>query len=209
MGQRSQIYVRYPIKEKKNGETVEISKGLIANYYQWNYGERMISRARAGINMLLSVLKYSDWYFKVYKEKIRRYFDVNFDMRDIVMSDDILKEWSEDTWDCGFADFVFFGQDNNDGKLLLDVTDDGIKYAFLDDRCSLEHIMNAREYMDWQQHYDYEHKWDEKPTEYFDADTVQTCLDNITEIMNNATLMTREEVEDFIHYDYEESKLKF
>lgn len=34
MGQRSQIYIRY-----ENGE----KKGLIANYYSWNYGEKMIS----------------------------------------------------------------------------------------------------------------------------------------------------------------------
>ena len=35
MGQRSQIYVRY------NGDII------VANYYQWNYAERMISRTRS------------------------------------------------------------------------------------------------------------------------------------------------------------------
>ena len=37
MGQRSQIYVRYQ-KDDANY--------LVARYYQWNYGERMISRCR-------------------------------------------------------------------------------------------------------------------------------------------------------------------
>lgn len=45
MGQRSQIYVRY---NKKDMNGVNCKK-LIANYYQWNYGERMISRATGGV----------------------------------------------------------------------------------------------------------------------------------------------------------------
>lgn len=40
MGQRSQIYIRF------NDNRMESGKGLIALYYQWNYGERMVSRAR-------------------------------------------------------------------------------------------------------------------------------------------------------------------
>ena len=40
MGQRSQIYLRH------NGDLV------FANYYQWNYGERMVSRARWGIGYI-------------------------------------------------------------------------------------------------------------------------------------------------------------
>ena len=46
MGQRSQIYVRF---NKENGQS-----GLIANYYGWNFGERMISRARACLKNILS-----------------------------------------------------------------------------------------------------------------------------------------------------------
>ena len=38
MGQRSQIYVRYT---NEKGEHF-----LTARYFGWNYGERMISRAR-------------------------------------------------------------------------------------------------------------------------------------------------------------------
>ena len=38
MGQRSQIYVIY--KDNQNRDCIS------ATYFQWNYGERMISRAR-------------------------------------------------------------------------------------------------------------------------------------------------------------------
>ena len=40
MGMRSQIYVKYN------------DRLIIANYYGWNYGERMISRARYGMEYL-------------------------------------------------------------------------------------------------------------------------------------------------------------
>ena len=46
MGQRSQIYIRY------NG------KLIVANYYQWNYGERMISRCRSILERLDGMLGY-------------------------------------------------------------------------------------------------------------------------------------------------------
>ena len=44
MGQRSQIYIR--IKDEDGNTT------LFAKYFQWNFGERMISRARYGIEYI-------------------------------------------------------------------------------------------------------------------------------------------------------------
>ena len=44
IGQRSQIYIR--LKDRNN------NKYLFAKYYGWNYGERMISRARYGIDYI-------------------------------------------------------------------------------------------------------------------------------------------------------------
>ena len=52
MGQKSQIYVRFD-KEL-----------VVANYYRWNYGERMISRARYGIEYIKDcLLEYKNWIF--------------------------------------------------------------------------------------------------------------------------------------------------
>ena len=44
MGQRSQIFVRY--------QETDGTRKLVARYYGWNYGERMISRARHTIEWL-------------------------------------------------------------------------------------------------------------------------------------------------------------
>ena len=51
MGQRSQIYIR--IWDKDND-----TPKLYAKYYGWNFGERMISRARHGIEYIKSYMEY-------------------------------------------------------------------------------------------------------------------------------------------------------
>lgn len=188
MGQRSQIYVRYQ-KDDTNY--------LVARYYQWNYGERMISRCRHTLEWIKEYLRY-DWYLTTETETLKRYLDVNFDMKSIVIGSDIVKEWEE--WDykeeTTFNDFVFLQQDNNDGKLFIDIKDGVIKYAFVDTECHTEHIMNARQYMDW----DYE---DWRCSEYIDDDAKKTCEDNLKVIAEIAELMTEQELEEFITADYE------
>ena len=63
MGQRSQIFVRY----EENGQ-----KKMIARYYQWNYGGRMISRARYGIEWLKDMYKYTpEFERKLYRMHLK------------------------------------------------------------------------------------------------------------------------------------------
>lgn len=188
MGQRSQIYVRYN------------KKLAITNYYQWNYGERMISRARYGIEYIKeNYLKYKDWIFNDVSclKRLSRIFDVNFDMKDVEISQDIIEEWKEQFSEYSFNDFVFKSQDNNDGKLFVDISETGIiKYAFLDYECNTEHIMSASQYMDWNSK-----EW--KQSEYIDNEQKMLCEKNLKKIDKMAILMTKEEIEDFINYDYE------
>lgn len=191
MGQRSQIYVRYNKGDNK--------KGLIANYYGWNYGERMISRARHGIEYILDIVKKGyTWYFtdNFNITKISRIFDVNFDMQDVAISSDIIKEWKDDFSDEDFTEFVFKLQDNNDGKLIVDVCEDTVKYAFLDRNASSDNIMDGEAYMCWNDC----NEWRE--SEYLSKKDVRTCENNIKFLTKNVKLMTKEEVEEFINYDY-------
>ena len=182
MGQRSQIYVRFDNDGKKD---------LVANYYQWCYGERMISRARHTFDWLEANKR-----FLSFKQKeIARYLDVNFDMGDVVISCDIIDEWKKWFIDDDFNDHVFICQDNNDGKLFIDVTDDGIKYCFTDHNC--ERPMDCDEYMI----YDLSPEWD-VPREYLDEDDIKACKENMEFLRTNAKLMTQEELDDFVHYDY-------
>lgn len=202
MGQRSQIYVRFPMTE--NGKT---GHGLIANYYQWNYGERMISRCRYALEYIkdCNITGYIDWYFSQgkYYEQFRRYLDVNFDMKDVVVSDNIIEDYKQYGYECvnevdmtlesRFNDYVFDGQDNNDGKLLIDISESGVKYAFLREQANETDLMGAEEYMEW----DCGVRW--KKTGGFD---IETCVKNIEEISKLACLMTEEEVKDFLNCEY-------
>ena len=186
MGQRSQIFVRY----EENGQ-----KKMIARYYQWNYGERMISRARYGIEWLKKMYKYS---FEI-ERKLYRILNVNFDMIDYAISSDIIKEFVDDDWEnSGYIlnNFMFYQQDNNDGKLFIDVLSDGtIKYAFLD--YDNKRIMSGTEYMKW----DRGKGW-KNPTEYFDQEDIVICIKNIKEINKMAKKMTADEVKEFMEMDY-------
>lgn len=186
MGQRSQIFVRY----EENGQ-----KKMIARYYQWNYGGRMISRARYGIEWLKDMYKYTPEF----ERKLYRILDTNFDMIDCVISSDIIKEFIDDYWENdGYTlnNFMFYQQDNNDGKLFIDVLSDGtIKYAFLD--YNNKKIMSGTEYMKWNRGKDWKN-----PTEYFDQEDVDICIKNIKEINKMATKMTADEVKEFMEMDY-------
>jgi hypothetical protein len=192
MGQRSQIYIRHE------------NKLVVANYYQWNYGERMISRARGIIEWIKEHSEFSFiWEDKRYMTKLSRICDTNFDMRDVVISCDIIKEWQEEFPQESFNDCVFKYQDNNDGQLFIDVkSDSSIKYA-LSYNPDYTKILNCENYLiedlreDWQ-----------TPTEYLTQEDIDTCKKNIEYISANAELMTAEELYNFVNYDYQ-SKVEF
>lgn len=195
MGQRSQIYVRYN------------KKLILARYYQWNYSERMISRARYGIEYLKDYL--DDGFIYVFRshseiEKMARIFDVNFDMKDIQIGQDIFKEWEEYGEGSSFFDYVFAGQDNNDGQLFIDIyggdanNQPEIKYAFFDSGTDYDTIMDAEQYMAWEfDSYNPPRNWRE-PTENFSKEDIEICEANIQEINKMARLMTRAEVNSFL-----------
>ena len=157
----------------------------------------MISRAKWGINHILETLKYGQFYTdKTNVTKLSRIFDTNFDMHDVAINCDIIREWAEEFPEENFNDYVFKMQDNNDGKLLIDICDNVIKYAFLDWEANSDNIMDGEAYMRW----DDDEKWRE--SQYLSAEAVKTCEENIKFISENATLMTKEDVEEFINHQY-------
>ncbi len=195
MGQRSQIYVRYTTRDNKHF--------LTARYYQCNYGERMISRCRYTIEWINNHIGY-EWVFTDLNdgEKLKRIMDINFDRKDIALGQDIIAEYrklfaSDVT---NFNKHVFKQQHNNDGKLLIDVTETTIKYAFLDDDCNTNHIMTADEYLEW----DYPYFWDKsnKDPDYVKAK--RYTEDNIIAISEMTEIMSKAEIEDFLTCHYQE-----
>lgn len=204
MGQRSQIYVRYENRGWVKGQRADghwgfiaaaTNKSLIARYYQWNYGERMISRAAHSI----AWLKESAGTLYGEENKAIRILDTNFDMCDVQISSDIIQEWKEWGNADTFREDVFEEQDNNNGQLFIDVDLEGnIKYAFTHPYAKKE-VLTATEYM--QEDFD-----DWETSEYISDDGKQTCRENLAWIEANATLMTDEELEEFKNYDYKIEK---
>ena len=200
MGQRSQIYVRYiPYEEKEN----DIPKRhLIASYFQWNFGERMISRARYTLEWIKDK-EFSKYTWDERVKTLRRIMEVNFNYKDVVLSTDIVKEFIDyaDKED-SFYDYVFAAQDNNDGKLLIDVSEERIKYAFIGNDFDETHeVYDAEAYMDWNMSLD-DKSWRDR--ECMNGHVKYTER-NIRKISKVAKLMSLEEVEEFMHYDYEKS----
>lgn len=185
MGQRSQIYIR--IMDNYNENPI-----LYAKYYSWNFAERMISRAKYGIEYIKKNIGYIT--LDSTKKKINRIFDVNFDMQDILLTSDIIKEWLEEFSDYYDAnEYIFNYVPNNDGKLFIDITKDGeIKYCFTDYNMK---ILTPTKYMNW----DFP-EW--QKSKYLSEDEIATCKNNIKYLIKNAKLMTKEELEEFINYDY-------
>ena len=187
MGQRSQIYVKVD------------NELIIANYYQWNYSERMVSRARYGIERIMYSVKNEYWWmFNSQSDVIRlsRIFDANFDYKDVAISLDIMKEYEEYGKGYSFSEYVFHGQDNNDGKLFvhIDTTNKTVKYCFTD--YDGKTPMTADEYMEWE-----DEGMSEPYTKRFSKSELATYNRNKKYIEKHATLMTTKELEAFKKID--------
>lgn len=185
MGQRSQIYVKVD------------NELIIANYYQWNFAERMISRARYGIEHIkYSVDNEYFWMFRNASDilKLSRIFDVNFDFKDVAISIDIRKEYLEYGKDyCdNYEEYAFYNQDCNDGKLFIwiDTENKDIKYAFTD--CSGDHPMTAVEYMVWE-----DETFTDGYKDRLKKSELKTFESNAKYIEKYATLMTSDDLAAF------------
>ena len=207
MGQRSQMYVI----AKKNNKYY-----ITANYYQWNYGERMISRVRGTLEQIIDdYIKY-DWQLTTDNAKLRRIMDVNWDMHDVVLSSDIIKEFTDDyekywktegsSYAQDFFGFCFSGQDNNDGQayMYIDLDTDNPKvklcftiYTFDKDSS----VINANEYLTLDLLYDKPGTWQEYmiKSEYCGAETIVDTGKNIEYIEEHSEMLSKEELLDILN----------
>ncbi len=195
MGQRSQIYVRFTSLETGK-------KYLIARYFGWNYGERMVSRVRHTIDFIdcqLYATTYKEAMIKTaeFEKKLVHIMETNFDYTDVVLSRNILRDYEEYFKGEPFADSVFYGQDNNDGQAFIDVyvVDNGnvvIKYAFAESTDG-EEPLTPYGYlqMDMGEH------WKER----LDNEEEALCEANV-KALGKYNLLSEAELKEFRNYDY-------
>jgi hypothetical protein len=211
MGQRSQIYVKV-VKEEKDGTFKE---NLCASYFGWNYGERMVSRAALLVEYL-----HDNTYLNIDREsmlKISRMAEINFDFKDIVLSQDILEEVREygTAEEESLNDAVFNNQDNNDGQLFIrvkvpyadfgeDKPDNEVSYAFRKMRKNDYRVMTADEYLDWNICTGKEKSMDAgwrdhmQNSRHYGPCAIEYTERNISNLDEYAQPMSKEDLRDFI-----------
>lgn len=189
MGQRSQIYVIY--KDNQNRDCIS------ATYFQWNYGERMVSRAR----YLMGWLKDQNSFYVTDSHnlfslsyvayKIRYIASVNFDYKDVVIGQDLIEEWKaykQGVPNANLNDYIFYA-DNNDGCLFIDARNPKyLRYAFTTYDYK-DGVMGPEAYL----------KWDQTPKKIRDTKFTKR---NINWITHNAKLMKKAELEAILKTTY-------
>ena len=229
MGERSNIFVRIRAKERSSDKNYK-HETFFGLYYQWCYGERMISRLRSAINFVENNIGGCRGEWAVSDEQIskfKRYLAINFDMQDIVEPVDLIPnaiERVKQGYDNAKADI--FAQYENHGYIYIDITLDDpdkkfgennakIKYAFVDNEYKgndgkVPHIRSVENFADHDMGND-ERKWYE-PAPYWDEhgmtthkehflnEIVPTAKKNIEEINNSATLMTEDDRKNFVKF---------
>ena len=146
MGERSDFFVRIRAKEKTSDKFYK-HQAFFGLYYQWCYGERMISRLRSAIDFVHSEISGRHGSYAINKEQMdrfKKYLGINFDMKDFLDTTDLISYTVDDIIN-GFdtAKSDIFDQAENHGFIYLDITLDDpdqkfgdnkaiIKYAFVD-----------------------------------------------------------------------------
>lgn len=182
MGQRSEIYVAFEMKNER--------KKITARYFGWNYAERMISRVAFTAGYLQNRIKYT-----VDKDSLISIIETNFDMVDHQHSARI-----EPATLNPFKLRIHDRGDLNDGRAFIYVALDGsIKYCFTDNH-NLKPL-NCDEYMLFDTECCYpQYQW--KNEEYKQSEKMAKCRNNIKWLEENAKVMTQEELDNFIHATY-------
>ena len=182
MGQRSQIYVIY--KDNQNRDCIS------ATYFQWNYGERMISRARYTMEWIKGqVTDFSSLWCTA--PKLRYIESVNFDYKDVVIGQDLIEEWKDykqGVPNANLNDYIF-NADNNDGCLFIDArVPQNLRYAFTTYDYK-DGVMGPEAYL----------KWDDVPQKIRNTKFTKR---NINWITHNAKLMKKAELEAILKATY-------
>lgn len=188
MGERSDFFVRIRAKEKTSDKFYK-HQAFFGLYYQWCYGERMISRLRSAIDFVESDISGRHGSYAITKEQMdrfKKYLAINFDMKDFVEPTDLIPETVDDIiqgYDTAKSDV--FDQAENHGFIYLDITLDDpdqkfgdnkakIKYAFVETewhnkKHPLPPVMNVEQFADWdiadneRKWYEPDPYWEDKP----------------------------------------------
>lgn len=182
MGQRSEIYVGFETRDGK--------RRIAGRYFQWNYADRMISRVYHTARWLSNRVKYD-----ILMDDLVSIIETNFDMIDHQKSCDLVNTRG--------AEAVIRPDSDDwldDGRAFIFVSTDGqIKYGFTGKDLN---PLDADGYMTFDTECCYpQYQWTNE--EYRNSEKMRRCREQIEWLSNNASLMTKDELDRFIGYSYE------
>lgn len=149
MGERSDFFVRIRAKEKTSDKFYK-HQAFFGLYYQWCYGERMISRLRSAIDFVDSEISGRHGGYAITKDQMdrfKRYLAINFDMKDFLDTTDLIPETVDDIiqgFDTAKSDI--FDQAENHGFIYLDITLDDPDQKFGDNKAKIKYAFVDNEY---------------------------------------------------------------
>lgn len=149
MGERSDFFVRVRAKEKTSDKFYK-HQAFFGLYYQWCYGERMISRLRSAIDFVDSEISGRHGGYAINEDHIKRFkkcLAINFDMKDFLDTTDLIPETVDDIiqgFDTAKSDI--FNQAENHGFIYLDITLDDPDQKFGDNKAKIKYAFVDSEY---------------------------------------------------------------
>lgn len=149
MGERSDFFVRVRAKEKTSDKFYK-HQAFFGLYYQWCYGERMISRLRSAIDFVDSEISGRHGGYAINEDNIKRFkkcLAINFDMKDFLDTTDLIPETVDDIiqgFDTAKSDI--FDQAENHGFIYLDITLDDPDQKFGDNKAKIKYAFVDNEY---------------------------------------------------------------
>ena len=155
----------------------------VANYYNYNYGDSMVSRVRYGMEYIMKCI---DNPIMMHGEVFRRYLDIDFDKKSLNISLDVIYNH--------VSSYDVFDWDTNDGKVFIsvDTSTNEIKYCFTDND---NRLLNVDQYLNWDLDVQHWRTWDILG---WDDHTRNVCSGNTNRIKKLAKLMTQEELDAFL-----------
>lgn len=197
----AQIYIRY---DTNNG------KGLIAKDLHFNLfaPQRMISFSKWVVTWAHNRIGASS-------ENNVKDFDMILDgiasvlEGDAALHKDLIEEYRtfclHGANNQNFDTFVFYERENQSCKLVVDVTADGVKYAF-GNRYLHWHgendVMDCRQFLNYKSGNQNWERWIEAENAEERGEVIERCNRDIRDIENLATLMTAKDIEEFCCHDY-------
>ena len=186
MGVNSQIYIRYAGSEGVN---------VVARHYCFCFGARLVSKAKGVVAWLKSYAGECAWVFgsRAGTARLSRICDADFDEGDVAVGADIIAALQRED---GGGDML--DARRGSGQVYIDITDDGIKYAFVTYSVGAGRPVDALEYMELDRGRD----WRDKCVAAGERAAVEYTQANAVYLSDNAALMTPLEVARFVKGDY-------